>query len=419
MRALGLLLLAVALFIGGLSTNISFFYYLTYVLLGLLVVAYIWAWSNLEGLEMERESSVSRAQVGEVARERLTIYNTWMIPKLWVEIRDHSDLPAHGTGFVSYLPAKSRRRWMLRTPCTLRGKWTLGPISIHSGDPFGIFRLSKLVNLTNEIIVYPATIELPRFQLPSAELLGGQDVRSRTFQVTPNVSTVRQYAPGDSFNRIHWRSSARTGQLMVKEFELDPSADIWLILDMEERFHHALPNAHVPALINAALHGRVTIPGSTEEYTVTLAASLARHLLRLNRSVGMIVGDHQRDIIPPEREARQLYKILEPLAMIHATGETSLAEVLAAESSRFGRNSSLLIITPSVDERWVASLQHLVYRGARAAVMFIDPKTFGGWRASKPILGRLAELRVSVYRIQEGEPLDRALAEPTIRAIGR
>ncbi len=418
MRALGLLMLAVALFIGGLATNISFFYYLTYVLLGLLVVAYLWAWSNLEGLEMERESSVSRAQVGEVARERLTIYNTWIIPKLWVEVRDHSDMPSHGTGFVSYLPGKSRRRWMIRTTCTLRGKWTLGPISVHSGDPFGIFRLSKVVDLTNEIIVYPATIELPKFQLPSAELLGGQDVRSRTFQVTPNVSTIRQYAPGDSFNRIHWRSSARTGQLMVKEFELDPSADIWLILDMEERFHHALPGATNPALRQPGMHP-TSIPRSTEEYGVTLAASLARHLLRLNRSVGMVVGDHQRDIIPPEREARQLYKILEPLAMIHATGETPLAEVLAAESNRFGRNSSLLIITPSVDERWVASLQHLVYRGSRAAIMFLDPKTFGGWRDPEPTIARLAELRVPVYRISEGEPLDRALAEPTIRGSGR
>ena len=418
MRALGLLALAVALFVGGLASNISFFYYLTYVLLGLLVVAYLWAWSNLEGLEMERESSATRAQVGESVRERLTLYNTWIIPKLWVEVRDHSDMPSHGSGFVSYLPGRSRRRWMLRTPCTLRGKWTLGPVSVHSGDPFGIFRLSKQVDLTHEIIVYPATLEIPKFKLPTAELLGGQDVRSRSFQVTPNVSTVRQYAPGDSFNRIHWRTTARTGQLMVKEFELDPTADVWLVLDMEERFHHALPGATIPATI-AALHGRTTIPAATEEYAVTLAASLARHLLRLNRNVGMVSSGKQHDVVPPEREARQLYKILEPLAMIHANGETPLVELLAAESSRFGRNSSVLIITPSVDERWVASLQHLVYRGTRAAVMFIDAKSFGSWRESESTLARLAELRVPIYRIREGEPLDRALAEPTIRGSGR
>ena len=83
MRALGILGLAVVLFLTGLSSNIPFFYYLTYTLLGLLVVAYAWAWSNLEGLEIERESSTTRAQVGETVRERITIYNTWPLPKLF------------------------------------------------------------------------------------------------------------------------------------------------------------------------------------------------------------------------------------------------------------------------------------------------------------------------------------------------
>ena len=418
MRAVGIFALAVVTFIIGLSSTIPFFYYLTYILLGLLVVAYLWAWSNMEGLELERESSANRAQVGETIRERITVHNTWWLPKLWVEIRDHSDIPSHGTGFVSYLPRRERRRWMLRTLCTLRGKWRLGPLSVHSGDPFGIFRLTRNVDLTHEIIVYPATVELPKFQLPTAELVGGQDVRSRTFHVTPNVSTIRQYVTGDSFNRIHWRTTARTGQLMVKEFELDPSADVWIVLDMEGRFHHAAPDANIPAIVDA-IHGRTSIPNSSEEYAVTLAASLARHLLRLNRSVGMVAYGEQHHVIPPERESRQLYKILESLAMLRAKSDESLAEMLAAEGIRFGRNSSLLIITPSLDERWLGVLQRLIYRGSKAAVMFIDAKSFGGWRDPEPTFARMAELRVPVYRIKSGDALDRALSEPTIRPMGR
>ncbi len=418
MRALGLLALAVAMFFTGLATNISFFYYLTYVLLGLLVVAYLWAWSNLEGLELERESSVTRAQVGETARERLTIYNLWVIPKLWVEVRDHSDLPSHGLGFVSYLPGRSRRRWTVRTPCTQRGKWTLGPVSVHSGDPFGIFRLAKHVDLTNELIVYPATVELPRFQLPTADLLGGQDLQQRTFHVTPNVSTIRQYVPGDSFNRIHWRSTARTGQLMVKEFELDPTADVWIVLDMEERFHHALPDESPILMAADVMRGKLRLQPASEEYAVTLAASLARHLLRLNRNVGLVAHGQHREVIPPEREARQLYKILEALAMLRAKGQTSLAEMLAAEGHRFGRNVSLIIITPAVDPRWVTSLQHMVYRGARSSVVFIDPQSFGGWRDPAPILAQLAEIRLPVYQVHNGDQLDHALAEPELTPKG-
>jgi hypothetical protein len=51
--------------------------------------------------------------------------------------------------------------------------------------------------------------------------------------------------------------------------------------------------------------------------------------------------------------------------------------------------------------------------------MFIDSQSFGGWRDPEPTLAKLAELRVPVYRIREGDPLDRALAEPSIRALGR
>lgn len=423
MRALGLLVLAVVMFGTAVGTSITFFYHLTYVLLGLLVVSYLWAWSNLEGLELERESALSRAQVGETARERLTIRNLWPLAKLWVEVRDHSDLPTHNGGFVSYVPGNGRRRWSLRTACTMRGKFTLGPVTVHSGDPFGIFRLYKLVDLTNEIVVYPATLQLPNFRLPAADMPGGQDVRSRTFHVTPNVSTIRQYAPGDSFNRIHWRSTARTGQLMVKEFELDPTADVWIVLDMEARFHHQLDQQRRPD--EETLGGQVVVidnerrtAESTEEYAVTVAASIARHLLAQNRNVGLLAYGEAREVVPPERESRQLFKILEALAVVRARGTMPLAELLVAEGTRFGRNASLIVVTPSLDKRWPDSLQHLIYRGTRAAVVFVDPQSFGSWRDPLEVLGRLGELRTPVYRVRQGQPIDRALAEPEIRAVG-
>ncbi len=141
MKALGILLLAIACFVIAQGTSIALFFNLFYVLLILLLVAYLWAWVNLQGLEVEREVGTRRAQVGEEARERLVVTNTWSLPKLWVEVRDHSDMPYHGAGFVAYLPGEARRRWVVRTPCTLRGKWTLGPVTVHSGDPFGIFKL--------------------------------------------------------------------------------------------------------------------------------------------------------------------------------------------------------------------------------------------------------------------------------------
>src|SRR5689334_9718885 len=177
LRPLGILALAVLSFLAAQGTGIFLFFHLFYLLLALLALSYLWAWSNLRGLRVQRETFTHRTQVGEQARERITIRNIWPFPKLWVELQDHSDMPQHGSGFVTYLPANERRRWVARTECTMRGKYTLGPATLVSGDPFGIFRLERAVAGTSEVLVYPQTTPLPGFTLPSAELPGGQDVK--------------------------------------------------------------------------------------------------------------------------------------------------------------------------------------------------------------------------------------------------
>lgn len=428
-RPLIILFLAGASFLAAQGTGIRLFFHLSYLLLGLLALSIVWAWLNLRGLDLERETVTQRATVGEHARERISVRNRWPIPKLWVELRDESDLPQHGAGFVAYLGARQRSRWTARTLCTMRGRFRLGPTTLLSGDPFGIVRLSRRVPATSEIIVYPQTVDLPEFRLPSAELPGGQATRARSFTVTPNVATVREYAPGDGFNRIHWRSTARTGQMMVKEFELDPSADVYIVLDMQERAvvrdtrgigagEEADERARAPwwERKRGERRGPTQALASTEEYAVMAAASLARALLSQNRVVGMVAWGQHREVIPAERESRQLFKILEALAILRAHSAQSLAEVLVAESNRFGRNSTIVVVTSSLDERWVGALQQHLYRGVRSAVLFVDPQSFGGWRDPEPTLRRLAELRVPTYRLRQGESLADALKEQAATA---
>jgi uncharacterized protein (DUF58 family) len=429
LRPLGIVALAGLCYLAAQGTGQRLFFHLTYLLIGLLFVALAWAWLNVRGLQVERETLAQRAHVGEYARERIAIRNRWPFPKLWVELQDRSDMPEHGAGFVTSLGPHKRGRWLARTLCTARGRFTLGPSTIVSGDPFGIWRVSRTFPATNEIIVYPQLVDLPEFSLPSAELPGGQDTRARSYNVTPNVASLREYAPCDSFNRIHWRSTARTGRLMVKEFELDPSADVYIVLDMQERtvvtdlrqvagrkierprpsFWWQRPPEPKPA--------NERVYESTEEYGVVAAASIARALLARNRIVGMVAWGQHREIIPAERESRQLFKILEALAILRAYGTESLAEVLVAESQRFSRNSTLVIITSSTDERWLAALQQQLYRGLRAVVVFVDPLSFGGWYDPAPIINHLVELRVPVYRVRQGESIANALREPM--AVGK
>jgi uncharacterized protein (DUF58 family) len=177
---------------------------------------------------------------------------------------------------------------------------------------------------------------------------------------------------------------------------------VYLVLDMQERVQQQLNQQGKRQSEQGHQQRQIE---STEEYIVQAAAAIARHLLDLNRPVGLVAWGQQREVILAEREARQLYRLLEALAMLRAYGAQPLTEVLAAEHARFGRHCTLVIITPSLDERWVRGLQQLLYRGVRAMVVLVDPQSFGGWKDTLAIQARLAELRVPTYRYRQGDKL--------------
>ncbi|CAA9584221.1 MAG: FIG002343: hypothetical protein [uncultured Thermomicrobiales bacterium] len=383
-------------------------------LVAFLFVAFVWSWSSLRGLMIERESGVDRAQVGQELVERLRIENRTRWGKLWIEARDHSTAPGHDASQVVSLLPGGRARWHARSICTRRGRFILGPLSLHGGDPFGLFPRQKLLPGGHEVLVYPATVDVSSFVLPVGELPGGANTQGRTLQVTPNAAGVREYLAGDSFNRISWNATARTGKLMVKEFELDPTADVWVILDMDAR-------PHVAGLVADTEYddplARMLL-NSSEEYAVTAAASLARHFLNQNRTVGLMATGQHREVIPTDRGARQLLKILEALAVLRAEGRQSLPELLVAESARFGRHSTLLVITPSTDEALVGILAGLVGRGVKVVAVLVEPSTFGAAESSIMTVGGLAAIGVPTYLLKRGEDVSRSLA-PGGAGLGR
>lgn len=389
---------------------------LFFVLTGLLVVSFVWSRFSLRGVEVTRETKSNRAQVGQTLVERVRVRNGSRFPKLWVEAIDHSDMPGHQISRVVNLNPNDANRWKVETWCSRRGRFQIGPMSVRSGDPFGLFPIEELVPDVRELIVYPAVIDLSGFRLPVGELPGGNATQRRTQFLTPNASGVRQYMPGDSFNRISWKTTARTGQLMVKEFELDPTSDIWLVIDMDMR-HHARANVPQTMQARAMLNspdGSLPVEfwlDSTEEYAVTVASSLANHFLEQTRNVGMIFNNHHQDVIPADRGPRQMTKILEQLAVMQADGHTPLAERLLRESSRFDRNSTVVIVTPSTDEGWVQSVIQLVARSVRCVAVTIEPSTFDGSDSSLMVVSDLAAVGVPTYLVKHGDDINSALSQ--------
>jgi len=407
--------LLAACLIGALVTGRQLFYNLVYLWLTIIVVAGVWTWTGINRIRLGRHTRALRAQVGRPLEERLSVRNTSAVPKLWLEVRDHSDLPGHEASLVVDSLGPNRERvWVVRTVCRERGRFRLGPLSLTSGDPFGLFQVTRQVPQTTQIVVYPMTVDLPDFTLPLGPMPGGDALRRRTHYVTANAAGVRDYAPGDSFNRIHWASTARRDRLIVKEFELDPLSDIWLFLDGDRAVQATLPTPEPEQrpidVLWPRKADRVTLPPSTEEYAVTVTASLAQYFVRRNRTVGLLTYGRARDVVQPDRGERQLTKMLETLAMFRAQSRIALKDALALEAQQLPRWTTVILVTASGDMQWVLGAQALKRHGLRVIAVVIDASTFGGYNAKGGTVAALWSAGIPAFRVAYGQDIVSALS---------
>ena len=391
MRPWQAIVLIVLLAFLAISSGWSVLYRLTYVLLILFILSWLWARYSLRKLVFRRTVASGRVQVGEVFDERLMLDNLGIIPKLWVQIADGSTLPGHRAGYVATMGGRKRVSWRARTMCKQRGRFQLGPVTATSGDPFGLFRRRAFLTEPREILVLPRVLPIGSFALFTGGLPGRGRSSRRALHTTPNATTIRDYAAGDALSRIHWRSSAHYNKLMVKEFDLDPAVDAWIFLDLHDAVQ-AGQGEH-----------------STEEYGVTIAATVAAYLLRQDLSLGMIVNAERREFLSLDRGDRQLERVLELLAVVKAGPGPELREAMALDALHFGRDSVAIVITPSSSRDWHDGVRHLQRRGVQVAVVGLNAASFENKPPDEDTLALLEGAGVPVMRIKCGESLSEML----------
>jgi uncharacterized protein (DUF58 family) len=384
-------LLIAILAVFAISSAWHVLYVLTYVLLILFLLSWFWTRYSLHRLIFRRTSTVGRVQVGELFDERLMLDNTSIVPKLWVQIVDGSTLPGHRAGYVASLGGRKRMTWRARTMCKQRGRFQLGPVTASSGDPFGLFRRRIVLTGHHELLVLPQVLPISNFLLFTGGLPGRGRSSRRALQTTTNATAIREYMTGDAMNRIHWRSTARAGKLMVKEFDLDPAMDAWIFLDL-----HADVQAG---------EGEV----STEEYGVTIAATIANYLLRQDLSLGMIINAEHREILSLDRGDRQIERTLELLAVVRAGEGPDLKEALALDAFNFSRNTVTFIITPSLSRDWHDGVRHLLRRGVQVAIISLDAASFNDQPVDEDTLALLEGAGIPVLRVHAGDNLTEIL----------
>lgn len=387
----------------------TYYYHFAYFWGGLYLFAWLHSLIALYGIEVHRVAHSHRSQVGQIFEERFEVHNRSRFLHLWVSIEDHSLLPgANASRVVTLLRGREIRSFLVRTRLVKRGIFPLGETHLTSGDLFGLFPVKKVIPAKDSLLVYPMTVDIQGFPQPSGWITGGEAIRRRTQQITPNAVGVRDYTPGDPLNRIHWLSTARRDRLIVKEFELDPLAEIWLFFDAFSEFHTGSSELNIELSLRDQWKPIVSVPlpPSSFEYQVTVCASLARYYLKIGRAVGFVAKDRSLHILPAERGSRQFGKIMERLALLEPEGRLPIYTLVENQAKQMPRGSTAILISPTPGEDLPRSVAYLDRGGYRPIVIFVDPSSFGGDKGGTEILySSLDALSAKYFIIRQGDDL--------------
>lgn len=354
---------------------------------GVWLISLVWARTLKKGLVIHRDMSFGWKQVGDRILERISLENDSWMPSLWVNIDDHSDMQDYNISTVTGVGGWRNRNWYAEGRCSYRGLFTLGPVTLKTEDPFGIYEVTVDFQESVNMMVVPPVVPLPEIEIASGGRIG--EGRSSNKGIKQTVSTVgiREYSPGDSLRWLHWPTIARTGNLYVRLFENEPVSDWWVLLDMDAEVQ--VGEGHT----------------STEEHGVMLAASLVNRGLQMGKHVGLIT--HGENLIwhPPEIGDSHLWAILRSLATIRSGGPP-LEQMLARLRLSLGRNTSLIIITSNTSLVWIRPLEMLKRMGIIPTVLLLEPASFGADTSIDAVQDRLIKLGIRQHVIKS-DLLDR------------
>src|SRR5216117_1789772 len=290
-----------------------------------------------------------RIVAGELPVATVEIVNRKPVPLPWIEARlflgegvEPPD-PAPGTprGWIDCgFPIRGRERVVVRLPVRVpaRGAYAIGPLRLRAGDWLGFTQTERTVSLAPEIIAYPVPLAVRDRALASLRPLAETATRRGLVPDPLRFRGVRPHRRGDARKEIHWKASARLGDLQTKLYEPATSLDSIY-------------------LVNVASYEQYWIQADPEaaELVVSAATELIRHAADAGRQVGLVTNGidnltHQRPRSALARGPRSLQRSLEILARLGPYAVNSPETVFLRERGRLPWGATLVIVTPRIGQ---------------------------------------------------------------------
>jgi len=380
------LLIIAALDVWAIWTGNSPLILVASVVLILALSVRLWNRWSLVGVEFSRRLSGGRAYFGQTIDLLLTLSNLKPLPLPWLLVEDEIPKRLHvedgrietrDDGFYrclqNILPMMPYERVVRRFPviCNRRGIHTFGPAHLESGDYLGFLKRRAGVSATDTLVVFPRIAPVAMDRLSSNSLIGRDPIR-RILHTDP-VRTIssRKYVAGDPYRLIDWRTTARTGGLMVRVFEPSTTPLVDIVL-----------NFSVPYHISQDIE-----PDETE-FIISIGASLASYASTKGWAVGLRANgrSRQRPIAAvPSASPAQLGELLDILAQANTVPTESIFSVLTAIHPVRPAGASVVLITTVLNEHIISALEDLRRQGRPATVVHTAAKPESDIKSLVPV----------------------------------
>jgi uncharacterized protein (DUF58 family) len=335
---------------------------LIYLLVGAFSLGSWWSRRSLKQIEARRELN-SHAFLGEMIKIDLKVCNNGLIPAAWVGLHDSLPLALGGIRpfqRVAGFGVREEAHFEYTIEARKRGYYPVGPLTISTGDLFGMIdRVEKEIP-EQFITVYPKIVPLSNVKIPSRSPQGTMRHHQPLFEDPTRVFGKREYVAGDSLRRVDWKSTAITGQLQVKLFEPSISLETMIYLNLNADDYN--------------FHGRI----DSTELGIVIAASLASWVIHKRQSAGIKINGHDSlaiDGLPqplsPRKGKGHLMRMLELLARAEMTHESPLASLVQRERYLLPWGTTLLVITGQVQDDLLNEL-YLARRAGQNAMLILS-----------------------------------------------
>lgn len=410
----------VLILIVALIFRLGLLMYAMYALLGILLVSRYLTYRWAAALRASRECNRLTAEEGDEIAVVITIKNTSNLPIPWVMVEDL--LPREALLFtpprlgvegkrvqLTHLWPRSQKSLRYQLKCNRRGYYQLGPLVLETGDLFGLHRQFRVLTEPHFLLVMPKVVPLSGYAISSKRPIGEVRMTYRLYEDPTRISGVRAYQEGDALNRIHWRATARTGQLHSKIYEPSTVAGTTILLDFHKDSHE---QRHEPR---------------RSELAITAAASIAHAVTLMGQQVGFITNgrdaadrvrtegwasdwrtreaaqvaagvretsDRLRPIvIGTRRGGEQFMQILEMLARLELTDGLSLTQTILETSARMPRDATVIAILARVTPEIAIALGMLRRRGLAVVAILNIFATHEYADAAGPLIAEGIETR--------------------------